>query len=227
MKNNANYNITKELSDIARDFQLGQTKCQELYAVIGKQFFETNRENPPQEYANDFSQLEDQLRRLDNMDARRKFLNGIVVCTNCKADNGVELSFCASCGTRLPHKNAPVSDGNVRCANCGNVLKPGQAFCGACGTKAPEQKAEPVVEPAPVVAPAIEPTLVVAPVIEPAPVAEPIVETAATVEVVEVPKTYSAPVEESVSTDIVCNRCQNVITNPAALFCPECGNKVR
>ena len=211
MKNNANYNITKELSDIARDYQAAQVRCQELYATVGKQFFEANRGDVPQEYSESFSQLEETLRRLDNMDARRKFLNGIVVCTNCKADNGVELSFCASCGTRLPHKNAPVADGGVRCVNCGNVLKQGQAFCGVCGTKAPEQKSEPVAELPKVEAP------------------EPVVEVieASQVEVVDAPKTYGAPADEVVSTDVVCNVCQNVITNPAALFCPECGNKVR
>lgn len=217
MKNN---NITKELGDIARDYQLSQARANEIYLAVGKKCFELNRENPSADYANMFAELEEIIKRQENMEARRKFLNGIVVCTNCKADNGVNLSFCASCGTRLPHKSAAVDDGNIRCVNCGNVLNQGQAFCGNCGTKAPEPKAAPVVE-----APVVE----AAPVVEPAPVAE----SAATVEVtpvaesVETPKAYSIPVEEPVSTDVTCNVCQTVISNPAAIFCPNCGNKVR
>lgn len=206
MKNN---NITKELSDIARDFQLSQARANELYAAVGKKCFELNRANPAEDYAAMFAELEEILKKQENMEARRKFLNGIVVCTNCKADNGVNLSFCASCGTRLPHKNSAVDDGNIRCVNCGNILNPGQAFCGNCGTKAPEPKAAPVVETAPVVESAAT------------------VETVPVVEVVEAPKSYSAPEEEVVSTEVTCNKCQTVISNPAAIFCPNCGNKVR
>ena len=225
MKNNPN--VTKELNDIARDFQLSQSKCQEVYNAIGKKYFELNRENPGEEFTQMFTQLEELLKRQENMEARRKFLNGIVVCTNCKADNGVNLSFCASCGTRLPHKSAAVDDGNIRCVNCGNILNPGQAFCGNCGTKAPEPK---VVEP-------VAPPTPVAPVVQEAPAAPveaPVqnTEEAATAEPTQTvaaadePKVYTTP-EENVSTDVTCNKCQTVISNPAAIFCPNCGNKVR
>lgn len=198
-----NNNVTKELNDIARDFQLSQNKCNEIYTALGKKYFEANRENPSEEYVTMFNELEALLKRQEGMEARRKFLNGIVVCSNCKTDNSVHLSFCASCGTRLPHKNVTIDDGNIRCVNCGNILNPGQAFCGNCGAKAPEPKKAPVEEAA--------------------------VEVAATTEqpVIDEPKVYSAPEEKPVSTDVTCNMCQTVITNPAAVFCPNCGNKVR
>lgn len=216
MKNNPN--VTKELADIARDYQNSQVRCNEIYNSIGKKFFELNRENPADEYSTMFAELEDIIKRQDGMEARRKFLNGIVVCTNCKADNGVNLSFCASCGTKLPHKIVTVDDGKIRCVNCSNILQPGQAFCGNCGAKAPEAKEatpQPVVE-------------------APQPVAEtqPIVE--APQQVDDEPKCYSEPVSEPVveeaqpvNNNVTCNVCQTVITNPAAMFCPNCGNKVR
>ena len=152
-----------------------------------------------------FAQVDALLEQQDKMETRRKFLNGIVVCTNCKADNNVMLSFCGSCGTRLPHKLVAPNDGQIRCTNCGNVMAPEQAFCGNCGTKAPE-KVVPVVEEIP-----------------PVPVVEaPVVEQAATQAPVE--EFYSAPV--STEFKVFCSNCGTAITNPEAAFCPECGTKV-
>ena len=208
MKNNNNVNnnnITRELSDIARDYQANQIKCNELYTAIGKAYYENTKENPEESYKSLFSQVDALIEQQDKMETRRKFLNGIVVCTNCKADNNVLLSFCGSCGTRLPHKLAAPNDGQTRCTNCGNVMAPEQAFCGNCGAKAPEKPAPaPVVEEVP-----------------PVPVVE-VVETL----VVEAPveEFYSAPV--STEFKVFCSNCGTAITNPDAAFCPECGTKV-
>lgn len=222
MKNN----VSRELSDIARDFQASQMRVNEIYNAIGRAYFNKTKSNPDMDFIQLFSDLEAVLKQQEQMETRRKFLNGIVVCTNCKADNTVELSFCASCGTRLPHKMAPVEDGRVRCVNCGNILQPGQAFCGNCGTKAPV----PESEPAPVAATPVEPiaaeppaaTVVVEPVA--APVAEKPAEVVSETIVVDAPKEefYSSPEEFKV----FCGNCGTMITNPEAAFCPNCGNKI-
>lgn len=222
MKNN----VSRELSDIARDFQASQMRVNEIYNAIGRAYFNKTKSNPDMDFIQLFSDLEAVLKQQEQMETRRKFLNGIVVCTNCKADNTVELSFCASCGTRLPHKMAPVEDGRVRCVNCGNILQPGQAFCGNCGTKAPV----PESEPAPVVATPVEPIAAEPPaataVVEPvaAPVAEKPAEVVSETIVVDAPKEefYSSPEEFKV----FCGNCGTMITNPEAAFCPNCGNKI-
>lgn len=206
MKNNNN--ITRELSDIARDYQASQIKCNELYTAIGKKYYENTKENPDEAYKSMFSQVDALLEQQDKMETRRKFLNGIVVCTNCKADNNVLLSFCGSCGTRLPHKLVAPNDGQIRCVNCGNVMAPEQAFCGNCGAKAPE-KVAPVVEEVPPV-PVVE--VVEAPVVE-----QPVVEA-------PVEEFYSAPVNAGYK--VFCSNCGTAITNPDAAFCPECGTKI-
>lgn len=222
MKNNVN----RELNDIARDFQASQMRVNEIYNAIGRAYFNKTKSNPDMDFIQLFSDLEAVLKQQEQMETRRKFLNGIVVCTNCKADNTVELSFCASCGTRLPHKMAPVEDGRVRCVNCGNILQPGQAFCGNCGTKAPV----PESEPAPVAATPVEPIAAEPPaataVVEPvaAPVAEKPAEVVSETIVVDAPKEefYSSPEEFKV----FCGNCGTMITNPEAAFCPNCGNKI-
>lgn len=211
MKNNNNINnnnITRELSDIARDFQASQAKCNELYTAIGKAYYESAKENPDEAFQTMFSQVNALLEQQDKMETRRKFLNGIVVCTNCKADNNVLLSFCGSCGTRLPHKLVAPNDGQTRCTNCGNVMAPDQAFCGNCGAKAPEKPA-PVVEEIP---PVPVPEVVEAPVVE------------QSVEQAPVEEFYSAPV--STEFKVFCSNCGTAITNPDAAFCPECGTKI-
>lgn len=214
MNNNmSNNNVTRELSDIAVDFQAKQARCNELYTAIGKAYYEKANGNPDEDLREIFMQVDELRAQMEKMETRRKFLNGIVVCTNCKADNNVMLSFCGSCGTRLPHKLAAPNDGQIRCTNCGNVIAPEQAFCGNCGTKAPE-KAAPVAEEMPPV-----------PVVEETPAAEvveaPVVEQAATQAPVE--EFYSAPVAEY---KVFCSNCGTAITNPEAAFCPECGTRV-
>ena len=217
MKNNNvnNNNITRELSDIARDYQASQIKCNELYTAIGKAYYENNKENPEEAYKALFSQVDALHEQQDKMETRRKFLNGIVVCTNCKADNNVLLSFCGSCGTRLPHKLVAANDGQTRCTNCGNVMAPDQAFCGNCGAKAPEKPAPVVEEVPPVPVEAVE-----APVVEV--VETPVVEQPVAQAPVE--EYYSAPVSNEFK--IFCSNCGTAITNPNAAFCPECGTKV-
>ncbi len=194
MKNNVN----RELNDIARDFQASQMRANEIYNAIGRAYFDKTKSNPEPEFNQLFSDLEAVLRQQEQMEIRRKFLNGIVVCTNCKTDNNVELSFCGNCGTRLPHKMAPVEDGRIRCANCGNIMQPGQAFCGNCGTKAHESDSIP-----PVAAPVAEPVVQVA---EPAvQVAEPAVQIAEeAVPAVEAPVTeIPAMAETAVAEEAV------------------------
>ena len=238
-------NINRELSDIARDYQASQMKVNEIYTAIGQAYYtklKGNTESLDEEFRKMFADVEVIIKQQELMETRRKFLNGIVVCTKCKADNNVELSFCACCGTRLPHKIAPVEDGQVRCVNCGNVMKQGQAFCGNCGAKAPQPEVEPVVKaPQPEVEPVVEapqpvveaPQPVVEPVAEaPQPIAEEpkqIEECATTEEpkpVVSLAK--ETPIAEVSQSEIKlsCGNCGTVVNNPEAIFCPNCGNRL-
>ncbi len=241
-------NINRELNDIAKDIQASQAKANEIYNAIGRAYYAKAKGNPDEEFRQMFADMDTIIKQQELMETRRKFLNGIVTCTNCKSDNNVELSFCANCGTRLPHKMTPVDEGQVRCVNCGNVMKIGQAFCGSCGAKAPQTAPQPIqptaekpqAEPQPVVSAAevsqaaletpVSSVVDAPPVIE---VSEPIsqsVEAAVTSE--ESKPTVSLAKEEPV-TDMVqqevqlsCGNCGTVVNNPEAVFCPNCGNRL-
>lgn len=128
-------NSNSEQDAINRDIQAAMMRVNDIYAAIGRKYYSENSQNQvPAEYSQMFNDLKATCTQIENMQTRIKFLNGIVVCTNCKADNSVNSSFCAVCGTRLPHTFA--QDGSLRCSRCGNLLKPGQKFCGVCGNVA-------------------------------------------------------------------------------------------
>lgn len=236
-------NINRELNDIARDIQASQTKANEIYNAIGRAYYAKAKGNPDEEFRQMFADMDTIIKQQELMETRRKFLNGIVTCTNCKSDNNVELSFCANCGTRLPHKVTPVEEGQVRCTNCGNVMKAGQAFCGSCGAKAPQaaqpaaevsQAPQPVVEAQPVgeVPQAVsQPTTPIAEVSQVAqtPV-QPVTETQPIVEPQQEPQQVEAPVTLEESKPVVSPAKEETVAQPiqqeVKLSCPNCGTVV-
>lgn len=128
MKNTGN----REIDDLQARYQDLVNKTNGVFTYIGKMYYEQNAENPGPGYAEHFAVLKDSVEQMKKIDTRIKFLNGIVVCSKCGLENGVSSSFCAGCGSRLPHTYA--NDGVNRCNNCGASVKPGSKFCGTCGS---------------------------------------------------------------------------------------------
>lgn len=203
-------NSGNEMVDLQRAIQENTARVNDIYKFIGKMYYEQAKDSPSADFEPHFKALKETLDKIKQMEARIKFINGIVVCTKCEMENGVKSSFCAGCGTRLPHTFT--SDGANRCGRCGNILNPGQKFCGVCGApadeKAPEAPAEEKI-PTPV---AVE-TPAPAPVVEtPAPVVE------------EVPAAATA--EPVVMNKRFCPNCGMEATESDSLFCSGCGCKL-
>lgn len=240
MKNNAD----KEINELTRNIQAAQARMSGISAAIGRAYYMQKKDSPEPEFVQMFSDMAAAEKQVDQMQTRIKFLNGIVVCTNCKADNSVNSAFCAACGSRLPHTFT--SDGANRCSRCGNIINPGQLFCGNCG-----QKVEGAQQPAAVLAaepaPAVGQTTAVA---EPEPLsakpdAESCEEAAITAEPAASPVLEAMPAQESVSGPAVseagteklwqpqpeaarcCPNCNTPIKVADALFCAECGTRLR
>ena len=139
-------NADREINDINRNIQAAQMRINEIYAAIGRTY-RAETENPQGAYIQMFADLKATEEQIEQMNTRVKFLNGIVVCTNCHSDNSVNAAFCSVCGTRLPH--TMVADGANRCTRCGNIINPGQMFCGVCGTKVENIPVQPQPQPQP------------------------------------------------------------------------------
>ena len=211
-------NADREINDINRNIQAAQMRINEIYAAIGRTY-RAETENPQGAYIQMFADLKATEEQIEQMNTRVKFLNGIVVCTNCHSDNSVNAAFCSVCGSRLPH--TMVADGANRCTRCGNIINPGQMFCGVCGTKVeniPVQP-QPQFNEAPV-QPEVQPQ----PQFNEAP-AQPEVQP-------QVNEIHEAVTEEMQVTEPqevkqrVCPNCHTPIEADDAVFCAECGTRL-
>lgn len=207
-------NADRKINDINRNIQAAQMRINEIYAAIGRTY-RAETENPQGAYIQMFADLKATEEQIEQMNTRVKFLNGIVVCTNCHSDNSVNAAFCSVCGSRLPH--TMVADGANRCTRCGNIINPGQMFCGVCGTKVeniPVQP-QPQFNEAPVQP---QPQFNEAPV---QPEVQP-----------QVNEIHEAVTEEMQVTEPqeakqrVCPNCHTPIEADDAVFCAECGTRL-
>ena len=222
-------NADREINDINRNIQAAQMRINEIYAAIGRTY-RAETENPQGAYIQMFADLKATEEQIEQMNIRVKFLNGIVVCTNCHSDNSVNAAFCSVCGSRLPH--TMVADGANRCTRCGNIINPGQMFCGVCGTKVEnipvqpqpqfnEAPVQPEVQPQPQFNEApVQPQ----PQFNEAPV-QPEVQP-------QVNEIHEAVTEEMQVTEPqeakqrVCPNCHTPIEADDAVFCAECGTRL-
>ena len=232
-------NADREINDINRNIQAAQMRINEIYAAIGRTY-RAETENPQGAYIQMFADLKATEEQIEQMNTRVKFLNGIVVCTNCPSDNSVNAAFCSVCGTRLPH--TMVADGANRCTRCGNIINPGQMFCGVCGTKVENIPVQPQPQPQFNGAPAPA-----QPEVQPQPQFN---EASAQPEVQPQPQFNEAPVQpeaqpqpqsneiyEAVTEEMpaaepqeakqrVCPNCHTPIEADDAVFCAECGTRL-
>ena len=226
-------NADREINDINRNIQAAQMRINEIYAAIGRTY-RAETENPQGAYIQMFADLKATEEQIEQMNTRVKFLNGIVVCTNCHSDNSVNAAFCSVCGSRLPH--TMIADGATRCTRCGNIINPGQMFCGVCGTKVeniPVQP-QPQFNEAPV-RPEVQPQpqfneAPVQPEVQPQPqFNEALVQPEVQPQVNEI---HEAVTEEMQVTEPqetkqrVCPNCHTPIEADDAVFCAECGTRL-
>ncbi len=233
-------NADREINDINRNIQAAQMRINEIYAAIGRTY-RAETENPQGAYIQMFADLKATEEQIEQMNTRVKFLNGIVVCTNCHSDNSVNAAFCSVCGSRLPH--TMVADGANRCTRCGNIINPGQMFCGVCGTKVENIPVQPQpqfneapVQPQPQFneAPA-QPEVQPQPQFNEAPVQpQPQFNEAPVQPEVQpqVNEIHEAVTEEMQVTEPqeakqrVCPNCHTPIEADDAVFCAECGTRL-
>ncbi len=242
-------NADREINDINRNIQAAQMRINEIYAAIGRTY-RAETENPQGAYIQMFADLKATEEQIEQMNTRVKFLNGIVVCTNCHSDNSVNAAFCSVCGSRLPH--TMVADGANRCTRCGNIINPGQMFCGVCGTKVenipvqpqPQFNEAPVqpqpqfneapVQPQPQFNEApVQPEVQPQPQFNKAPVQPQFNEAPVQPEVQpQVNEIHEAVTEEMQVTEPqeakqrVCPNCHTPIEADDAVFCAECGTRL-
>lgn len=217
----AGTDVAQSTKNMAATSKLNNTIAEEerrianLYAQIGKAYFELHRMDPEAGLAGSVNAINEALARIDQCKEQIQKIRGIVVCPGCGIEVSSDSAFCNACGTRLPKAEVVVDaapKGPV-CTKCGAKLTPGQRFCVTCGTPvAGAPAAVSYVEYAPTVAPGVTPAA--APAAEPAPVEEP---------------AAPAPAPVAAPEPLPAVRCPNcgAEMEPDALFCLECGEQLR
>ncbi|MCD8384090.1 MAG: zinc ribbon domain-containing protein [Clostridiales bacterium] len=131
---------TKNMGDnAALSGEIGERERQieQLYAQLGRQYYETHGEEPEPELAPVVQQIDGALEELRD---RKRLLQeklGLTNCPQCGREVPMVNPYCSYCGCRLPQRKQTV------CRVCGASLVEGALFCIACGERVPQQTQPP------------------------------------------------------------------------------------
>ena len=117
-----------------------------LFQVLGKNYFEANKDNPNADFADQITAIKDGYVRIEGIKEQLRTVAGIRICPNCSAEVTLGSMFCNSCGAKMPAEApaAQVAPGGNVCPQCGNTVAYGAAFCNICGGKMPEVQRQPL-----------------------------------------------------------------------------------
>lgn len=129
-------NKTKDLTGSAKvNLQISQdeSKITAYYTEIGKAFYESHKNNPPEAQAAVFANITALKEKISQAKTHLQQIKGTKACTNCGAQIDANTAFCASCGAKAPVVQAePVA---INCPSCGKSESPNVTFCSGCGCK--------------------------------------------------------------------------------------------
>lgn len=147
---NTGKNVAAKAKEVAAVSSLhGQINSQEevldkIFLEIGKQYFESNKENPADEYIEKFEEINAAYAKIAELNEEIRKVKGIALCPCCNAEITRGSAFCPKCGGKMvtevtEHEDEPVvvAEQSV-CSNCGATLEEGAMFCAECGTKVNE-----------------------------------------------------------------------------------------
>jgi len=135
----------------------------------------------------------------------------MALCKSCGSEVDDAVSFCTSCGQRMPaglQPAAAVTAPRSVCSACGAQADPGFAFCTNCGQRIASQA---LAEPAPAPAESVP---------APAPLEPAATAVSAPPLAVDAPPMYAAPSASSFAA--ACSSCGTALA-PDSRFCTSCG----
>ena len=109
---------------------------EELYAQIGKQYYERYAEVSGNEFEDLIKSIIKSKETVEQYQMQIKQIKGITNCPACGAEVPFSSAFCDSCGERIVHNPALTnsqSNSGRRCPACGAAINDGQKFCISCG----------------------------------------------------------------------------------------------
>ena len=126
-------NVTR----ISNDINENQRKITQLYATIGKAYYERHKSDPGAEEFECIAEINLLLAEIAEQENRMEQMKGTGKCAECGADVGPNAVFCSSCGTKIRSDGVKdkQNDNRQRCPKCGKAAKEGNLFCIFCGAR--------------------------------------------------------------------------------------------
>ena len=104
------------------------------YQEIGKVYYEKTKENPDEEFAGLFNQIQETEAKIEETKEQIRVIKGISICPNCNAEVPLGQKFCSNCGNQIrTEEQIMEAEGKKVCPLCGAEAKEGQKFCSKCG----------------------------------------------------------------------------------------------
>lgn len=141
---------SSEVSKINSLIRAEQKTQEELFAQIGRQYFDLmnggDAENVPQSFSSLFASVAQSIEKVAKYQADISEIQNKRRCPKCGRTWGPDAFFCADCGAELPQvkKEDKSQAGTAEtqkmrtCPNCGHICGPDSLFCIECGAKLPE-----------------------------------------------------------------------------------------
>lgn len=75
-----------------------KARIRELYIAIGKIYFEQHQGEPEEQFMDTFTEIQNALGNISELEARISKIDGSKVCTSCGAVIDQDAAFCSKCG---------------------------------------------------------------------------------------------------------------------------------
>lgn len=94
----------KEVSEVAKlkmDIRTKEDFVEKQYAILGRTYYEANKENADEKDAEQFRVITEALEEIARMSQQVLDIQGVVQCPNCGKKVPTGNVFCSDCGARL------------------------------------------------------------------------------------------------------------------------------
>ena len=94
----------KEVSEVAKlkmDIHTKEDFVEKQYAILGRAYYEANKDNVDEKYAEQFRVIEEAIEEIHRMSQQVLDIQGVVQCANCGKKVPIGTSYCSDCGAKL------------------------------------------------------------------------------------------------------------------------------
>ena len=129
-------NSTKNFADVTKlkkGISDNEKQIAELYAVIGKSYYENHKDDSDAENKEDILKINTLVEQVEELKQQIREIEGFKKCPNCGSDVPVDALFCNQCGSKIEKEAEP--EAVKQCPNCGKDLTSDSVFCSNCGCK--------------------------------------------------------------------------------------------